>query len=218
MNLDDYLKLNLDPESPVAKDLWARLDQESRTEQLSLTSAYSADGVPAYLTSAMSAWYNRHIQPLRRSALQEVIQSFDAMVVTQSGLRGKLYEHEKDKIDLEAYEKAAEERMQFERKTDIQNVHRDLSTERRRYEALVQEHGEAVKWRPWLYWGVLTLMIGVLEGLLNLESFLKIPGFTPALSTGSFLVVSIAFAVSAHLVGLDAETMEGALGRGNKQD
>jgi len=69
MSLQQYLTLKLDSESPEHKDLLSRMEVESGREQLSLTPPYSEDGVPGYLTPAMASWYNRHIQPLRRTAV-----------------------------------------------------------------------------------------------------------------------------------------------------
>ena len=169
---------------------------------VSLTEACSKDGTPAYLTPEMSAWFNGQIQPLRHGAVQDVVQAFHNMV-GRTGLRGRLIEHEFDQIELHKFQNMAHERTVFEHKTDIENVHRNLLAEQQRYQDLRNQHGrEAAKWRPVVYYGTLFLMIFIFEGLINFESFLSISGFTPALSTGSFLVASTAYAVSAHLVGM----------------
>ena len=59
---------------------------------------------------------------------------------------------------------------------------------------------EALVWQPLWYWTVLSFFM-LPEFLINWDSFLKIPGFTPAYATGLMLVVAIAFGFSAHSVG-----------------
>ena len=55
-------------------------------------------------------------------------------------------------------------------------------------------------WRPFWYWTILSFFM-LPEFLINWDSFLKIPGFTPAYATGLMLVVAIAFGFSAHSLG-----------------
>jgi hypothetical protein len=50
-----------------------------------------------------------------------------------------------------------------------------------------------------LYAGLLSVV--VVEGLINFESFLSIPGFTPAFATGSTLAVALFIAYAAHVHG-----------------
>ena len=214
MTLQQYSQLDLSHDSPTAKALLSRLDQESSSNSLSLTAVHSNDGTPPYLTHAMNAWFNQYIQPLRHGAIHEIVDTFHSMVVPRSGIRGRLIEHEHDGIESEAFRQIARERALFASNTNIMDVHRELSQERERYELLMQQHGEPVKWQPFLYYAILFVMIFVLEGLINFESFLKISGFTPALSTGSFLVVSAAFAVSAHLVGMTIKQWKERVGGG----
>lgn len=211
MSLKRYLDLNLQDDTPIAQDLFARLEGDTR---LVLTPEYSADGTPAYLTPGMAAWFNSQINPVRSGAVHEIVEGFHSQVIPKSKIRGKLMEHERDLIDLQAFEKIAEERMIFEANTNIADVHRELLEQRKTYDGLVQKHGEALKWRPWLYYTILISIIVFLEGLLNFESFLKIPGFTPAFALGSFLAVSAAFACSAHLTGLIIKQWQHRLGRG----
>jgi hypothetical protein len=212
MSLNAYLQLNLTSDAESAKMLFAKASGEAQRKTLPLTPPYSADGTPAYLTPAMSSWFNAQIQPVRRSALHEILSLFNSMPVGRSGNRAKLFEHERDKLETEAAQKIVEERRLFQHSSGINDVHRGLRVESARYEAMVQEYGEALKWRPRLYWAVLIFMIFVLEGLINFESFLKIPGFTPALSVGSFIGVSTAFAVSAHFVGVIFKQWKDRLG------
>src|SRR5690349_6387127 len=117
----------------------------------------------------MSAWYNRYVQPLRWSAVHDVVDAFHEMIVPNTGVRGRLLEHELNRLEFDAYQKAIEERKQFERDTNIVNLHHDLTSERNRYEMMVQEHGEAVRWRPVLYWFGLAAIVLIFEGLLNFE-------------------------------------------------
>ncbi|MGB9366573.1 MAG: hypothetical protein WCE79_11235 [Xanthobacteraceae bacterium] len=202
MSLTAYLNLPLTQDSPLAKSLFSKVTTEAQRRNIALTSPHSSDGMPPFLTPAMAGWYGGQVQPVRASALLDVVASFNSMVTSKGQLRGKLLEHEFSKIDSEMFQKIADERRLFEQNSNITDIHRELVEERQRYEGLVQQHGPAQKWRPVLYLTILVLMIFILEGLINFESFLKIPGFTPALSVGSFLGVSTAFSVSAHLVGV----------------
>jgi hypothetical protein len=213
MSLKQYLDLNLQPNSEVVADLFSRLPSDTR---LTLTPEYSVDGTPAFITPSMSGWYNSQISSVRSGAIHEIVENFHGQVIPKNKIRGKLIERERDLIDLQAFEKIAEERSIFEANTNIVDVHRELLEQRKSYDELVQKHGEAQKWRPWLYYTVLASIILLLEGLLNFESFLKIPGFTPAFALGSFLAVSVAFASSAHLVGLIVKQWQYRLGRSVK--
>src|SRR5690349_13910951 len=135
MSLDAYLKLNLAQDGGLAKALFAKAAGEAQRRTLPLTPPYSADGTPAYLTPAMSTWFNAQIQPVRRSALQEILNLFNSMLIGRSGNRGKLLEHERDKLEAEAAQKIVEERRLFQHSSDINDVHRDLRAESARYEA-----------------------------------------------------------------------------------
>jgi hypothetical protein len=164
----------------------------------------------------MAAWFNAQISTVRSGAIHEIVEGFHSQLIPKSRIRGKLIEYERDKIDVQAFEKIAAERMIFEANTNITDIHRDILEQRKNYDDLVLAHGEALKWRPWLYYSVLTFIIIFFEGLLNFESFLKIPGFSPALALGSFFAVSAAFACSAHLVGLIIKQWQYRLGRSVK--
>jgi hypothetical protein len=213
MNLDNYVNLDLEPDSPIAMALFEKLKSESSGATIPLTSEQSADGSPSFLTPVMCSWFNSYIQPLRRGALHEIVSLFQRMEIRESGVRGILFEHERDKVTQEKFQRIDGERQMFLSQTGAQHIHSELLKTRQSYAYLTQQHGrEAQKLRFWVYWFALLFVIFVLEGIINLESFLKIPGFTPALSIGSFLCVSIALATSAHLLGKTIKQWRDLLG------
>lgn len=77
---------------------------------------------------------------------------------------------------------------------------RSYTQSRRRYLEMVARHGREAKLTPWWYWLFLAF-IGVAEMLVNFESFSSVPFFTPAIATGSTLLIAAALAMSSHLHG-----------------
>lgn len=208
-----YLMMDLSPSSDTAKHLLARLKQDSEKAVIPLTPENAADGAPAFLTPEMSTWFNTYVQPARRSSIQEVVNYFQTSSTPGSDVHGCLFEYERDRTIQFKFQNIEGERQEFLSKTNIQRVDADLKEKRLAYALLKQQHGrDALPWRPYLYWSALILVIFLLEGIINLESFLKIPGFTPALSVGSFLCVSIALAASAHLLGKTIKQWRDLLG------
>ena len=198
MSLKDYLDLDFSVASPAGEALFSELTRDNGN---TLSPPYS-DGIPAYLTTGMAVWYNQHVHPCRVGALHAINRTFNDMNSRKAGRHGIFLELEMDSADRVSLERIREERALFQQRQDITKVYEDLNEQRQKYNDMQLDYGEALKWKPFRYWSVLIFMIVILEGFINIESFLAIPGFTPALSTGSFLVVSCAFAVSAHLVGM----------------
>ena len=76
MSLEDFESLDLAKKSSAAKDLFDRVSIESGHSTIVLTSVYSTDSTPAFLTQEMSAWFHAYIMPYRSGAIEEVQDEF----------------------------------------------------------------------------------------------------------------------------------------------
>jgi hypothetical protein len=200
MSLDKYVSLDVSRHSEAAKDLLARVELESPHEKIVLTPVYSLEGHPPFLTQEMDAWYRSWIQPFRGPALEEVISAFQSRTLPRGG-NAVLFEHARDRIEQKKHQEIGVERETFKQKKEVEGVLRELRESREQYGSLKREYGrEATRWTPRRYWIILFLFMCP-EFLINWDSFLKIPWFTPAYATGLILVVAIGFAFSAHSVG-----------------
>lgn len=202
MSVETYGRLDLGLDGPLAADLLSGLAAEAGGSEIALTSPAGAGlDAPAFMTPQMLSWYQRWIAPVRGVTVAEVRQTLEAEVLP-NGNRGFLREAEADAIERRKLVQVKEERETFfqdeaVRQLDVQV--KKLTTE---YERKCAEHGrEAKVWNPVSYGIVLALIALLLEGLVNWESFLKVPGWTPAIATGAFLAVAAAFGTSAHFLG-----------------
>jgi hypothetical protein len=200
MSVDKYASIDFGPSSPIAKNLFARLESELENEVIYLTPVFSRDGLPPFLTMEMSSWYQSCVKPLRGPALQAAIAIFQARNLPKGG-HGLLLEHERDKIEQTKLQEIATERETFQQIKEVANVVSELADLREQYESLKAQNGrDALRWRPFSYW-IIMFCFMLPEFLINWDSFLKIPGFTMAYASGLMLIVAIAFAFSAHSIG-----------------
>jgi hypothetical protein len=194
MSLKDYESLDLTKKSDATKDLFERISTESTQSTIVLTPVYSADHTPALLTQEMSAWFHSFILPYRSGAIEEVHDEFK-----RRNLR--LFEQEADKIEQKKLGEIAGERALLRQNKHVEFLRTRFVELSSQYDALRLNYGrEALVWQPLWYWTILTLFM-LPEFLINWDSFLKIPGFTPAYATGLMLVVAVAFGFSAHSMG-----------------
>lgn len=194
MSLSTYIQMDFSKKSDAAKDLLSRLEHEVMSSDIVLTPVYSSDETPPFLTQEMGAWYAEYIQTSRVGAVDEVSNGF-----TSRG--GKLFEQERDRIEHEKFQAISGERDILRQNKDVDFLFERVNELRSRYDEMKLRLGrEAKEWTPVLYWIVL-LAFMLPELLINWDSFLKIPGFTPAYATGLIVVVAIAFAFSAHSLG-----------------
>ncbi len=194
MSLNDYVNLDLSKKSEAARDLLDRIGRETDQGTIVLTPVFSPDGTPSFLTQEMSAWYASVVQPYRSTAMQDVYDEFKRR-------NCRLFEHEADRIEQNKLKDIAGERAILRQNKDVEFLRNRFTELNDRYSALRLSYGrEALAWRPFLYWTALCCFM-LPEFLINWDSFLKIPGFTPAYATGLILVVAIAFGFSAHSLG-----------------
>ena len=194
MSLQEYETLDLTKRSEAAKDLFERISGESGQSTIVLSPVYGTDAAPPYLTQEMSAWFASFIQPYRSGALQQVQAEFKRHNL-------KLLEQELDNIEQKKLRDIDSERVLLRQNNDVEFLRTRYAELSRRYEDLRNNHGrDALVWKPGWYWLVLSLFM-LPEFLINWDSFLKIPGFTPAYATGLMLVVALAYGFSAHSIG-----------------
>ena len=194
MSFNEYENLDLTTKSPAAKDLLERISVESGQSTIVLTPVYWTDDTPPFLTQEMSAWFALFIQPYRSGALQEVHEGFKRRNL-------KLFEQELDNIERRKLRDIAGERALLRQNNKVEFVRTTFVDLTSHYENLRLNYGrEALVWKPLWYWTVLCCFM-LPEFLINWDSFLKIPGFTPAYATGLMLVVAVAFGFSAHSIG-----------------
>lgn len=200
MSLSDYVALDLTPHGPIAQDLVARLEGERSLSIVPLSGPSGASGErPAFFTPAMMGWYLNRVSAVRRSALGEARAAFETDRLASGG-HGFLREAELDAVEQRRFEELKTERDTFFRKevldaeAEIERIGLDYGRRR-------AGHGrDAQRLRPGIYLAGL-VVIGLIEGLVNWDSFLKIDWFTPAYATAAFLAVAIGFGASGHHVG-----------------
>jgi hypothetical protein len=194
MSLKEYESLDLTKRSDTAKDLFDRISAESSQSTIVLTPIYSADSTPALLTQEMSAWFHSFILPYRSGAIEEVHDEFKRRNL-------KLFEQEVDKIEQKKLGDIATERDILRQNKEVELLRTRFTDLSSHYDTLRLNYGrEALVWQPLWYWTILSCFM-LPEFLINWDSFLKIPGFTPAYATGLMLVVAVAFGFSAHSMG-----------------
>lgn len=203
-DIEAYASLDLSHESAAAQDLLRRIEQEARLNEIHLSDLY--DTMPSGLTGSMRQWFTEHISPGRNKALGSVsnyLQSIDRTehgdpvfeLRDQQDLKRKAIERTREAIKHDRDANATD----YERLESLQKEERDA---RRKYETLRNRHGrEPQCWSKWMYMLVL-LAIGLAELAINWESFNAIEYFTPAIATGTALVVGMALALSSHYTGM----------------
>jgi hypothetical protein len=194
MSLKEYESLDLTKRSDPANDLFDRIATESTHSTIVLTPVYSTDGTPALLTQEMSAWFHSFILPCRSGAIEDVHDEFKRRNL-------KLFEQEADKIEQKKLGEIASERALLRQNKRVELLRARFIELSSQYDTWRLNYGrDALVWNPFLYWTALVLFM-LPEFLINWDSFLKIPGFTPAYATGLMLVVAVAFGFSAHSMG-----------------
>lgn len=196
-----YASLELGSEGTLAQELISQVEHEARLNRIVVT---GEEGVyPANLTMAMKAWF-AGIANTRHAALEQVAAILDRSD-DSTETHGVFLERELSRIRERQLSKKREAEEQHREKNRATYERLDDSLKsylqsRRRYSERVARHGREAKLTPWGYWLFLAL-IGVAEMLVNFESFNSVPLFTPAIATGSTLLVAAALAMSSHMHG-----------------
>lgn len=199
MSLERYLALDVSRKSEAATDLFDGLGMEANHQVIALTPILTS-GEPSFLTPTMAGWYSSVVQPLRGPALSEVTADFQSLS-TADGSKGMLYESERDRLEHTKFREIAGEREAFFQNKEVSFVREEIAKKKTEYESLKAQNGrEAIK-RTAVFYAIVMACFMTPEFLINWDSSLKIPGFTPAYASGLVLIVAISFAFSAHSVG-----------------
>ncbi|GLK76057.1 hypothetical protein GCM10008171_13110 [Methylopila jiangsuensis] len=221
MTLSSYLALDLSADGPAAGDLIAGVERERGRSTVALSRPGGATAEsPGLFTPEMMRWYQAHVAPVRQGALAEARGGFEADRLP-SGQPGFLREAELDRVDQSLHENLKSEREAFYT-ASVGELNAEIARLGADYGHKSAEHGrDAHELKPVRYVAVLVIL-GLIEGLVNWDSFLKIDWFTPAYALAAFLAVAIGFACSSHYVGLVlkqwSETFSGAAPRHVKRE
>ncbi|SFL09618.1 hypothetical protein SAMN04488004_107210 [Loktanella salsilacus] len=198
-----YCAIDFSPSGAAAADLFAKLPTEARLGQLALSDVIGS--TPGNMTQGMCEWYEGHIAPVRSSAL-EGVQSVLNGIDTKANGKPVFVEREKDKAedDLLKAKRDAVKSVRDTRKTEFTRLEKIQESEdktRDRYETLRNTlDREPRQWNSFLYVGLL-MIIGLAELAINWEAFNAIKFFTPAVATGTALILGFALAASSHYTG-----------------
>ncbi len=220
MSLDDYTALELQRESISCKDLMSHLTEESQLDEIPLNPLTDQGRDLPYFTPEMLTWFRGYIEGPRRSALQEINAAFAAIKSKQRG-SGFLLEIELDKIEAREYRDIEHDISEFFKDPNVLHTRKKLEAKTAEYQTMRDEQGgrDATEWKPIQYWfGIIGVVI--MEGLINFESFTKIPGITPFFATGMTLLTATFIGYAAHRHGIFVrqfkELMGGHVGRRDK--
>jgi hypothetical protein len=211
--VESYVAIDLSPDGEPARSLFAEADDEARNPAIQLTDHVGP--LPGNLTPAMARWYAAHVAGPRSAALDEVagvLGENDA----EAGTRGTFLEREISRAEDQRlagkrqvvkahrekneadYERLAEARIRWQKA-------------RNAYDELHARHGREARRPPWWYIPSL-FVIGIAEMLVNYESFAAVKIFTPAIATGTTILVALALACSSHCYGTFLRQVESRFG------
>lgn len=199
-----YEALDLSLNGSVAEDLQAMLTAEGALSEVPISSG--AKSRHANLTGAMRSWYDSRVAPVRHAAMDSIER------VLESGDRAAhgdpiFFDREMHKLRIETaaeYSAAVEtdrndHLAEYER---LDNVRQEELEASRKYRTLRARHDrEPSEWNTRIYLFLLAF-IGLAELAINWESFNAIEYFTPAIATGTALVIGLALATSSHFAGM----------------
>lgn len=196
-----YADLDLSPGSPAVTALMSRATQEGAQREITISTEGDSNAPSEGMTQGMIAWFQSYIAPKRTSAISAA-EDLASGITLGRGTPGIL---ERVKVD-EAKRSLARRRSEIlsrfrnENATLIKNLedtandHDHLRIAEGGRDAKVPNH--------WIEWGVLLPLIMLPESLLNFGSFRRAKIIeSDAQALGVTIIVGIAIAVAAHLVG-----------------
>lgn len=201
--LDRYVELDVTaPESVAYAKLMQRAEQEATSERLTLSAEGDPGAIGPGLTPAMNEWLNTHVAGIRRSAITALANRAEHVRISDAvgGVFEELVHSRADRWKAEQSRTVNED---FERKhKPLMDDYAEVDAE---FKAIRADEGgrEPRIPNPWLEFGILLPLVLIPESLLNFESFLRTPIIqTDAMALGVTLIVGIAIAAAAHLVGV----------------
>lgn len=196
-----YAALDLTHDGALARELFSHVEQEARLGRVVVTG--EEGGYPANLTMAMKAFY-AGISDARQTAIEQVAEILDRSD-DETETHGVFLERSISRIRERQIAAKREAEQQHREKNaalyeQLDEARKSYAQSRRRYLERVTRHGREAKLTPRWYW-LFLMGIGIAEMLVNFESFNAVPLFTPAIATGSTLLVAVGLAGSSHLHG-----------------
>ena len=198
MALADYLNIDLSHQSPIAQDLFARVEREGQRGSLNLTGDGDAGALSANLTPEMSSWLGTHIAHRRQVALTD-IEAVARRIRGGGNVEGVVHEIEEDKLRREYASRRADLRRQFydrhrERIESLGRLQDD-------YDGMREAEGgrDAVVPSRLIEFGV-PLLVAIPEGFMNFASFAALTGLGIA-GLGMTIVVGLGIGIAAWLAG-----------------
>lgn len=197
-----YDALDFSLAGPPARELHAGIDHDLALPRLRLSD--HAGAVPADLTPNMASWYRAQVEGPRRAALDAVEAQAARLNQVASG-SGIFLERELDRAEDERLTAKRQVVASHAEKNQaaiqrLETLTQSYAGAKRRFESLSARHGRAPKIVRWWYYALL-VVIGIAEFMINFESLNAIRIFTPAIATGTAVVLSIAVALSSHYFG-----------------
>lgn len=208
-----YESIDLDDRSPAIQDLMSRAQDEARNPHIILSD--DRDAASANLTPEMLNWYRKHVASERGHAMDSV----DALLSSGDRNNGNLSftRREKDRQKHDALVRKHEVLMKHRDRhmsgyTELERVSLDEEKARLDFENICADHNRQPReWSKWLYLPLL-MLVGLAELAIYWEAFLAIENFTPAIATGTSLVIGLALAFSSHLFGMTLRQFKALFG------
>lgn len=202
MTVQKYVGLDLSDRAPAVAALMDKASKEASQNSISLTSARQAfnGSQPGYFTPEMSAWYLSNVSGHRIAALGKLSSEFEADIVGDGNVKSLFVEAERDKVRSKHRVQSINQAQQFLDRS--LGVLEEYQLRRQGYETLKAQLGrEPVRTNLWLY-ALGLLIVVMLEGFINFESFMRVPTITsPFLATGATIAVALSVGFAAHLHG-----------------
>lgn len=198
-----YDKIDLSEGSPALRDLMERVPNEARNSQIILSD--ERHSVSANLTPEMQVWYKKTIAQARERAMDNIEELLSGGDRTNGKLGFSRRARDRQKHDA-LMRKCKELSDYRERKQtrfdELERIAKDEEKARLDFLHLCEGHErQPYEWPKWLYLTLL-MLVGLAELAINWEAFLAIDNFTPAIATGTSLVIGLALAFSSHLTGM----------------
>jgi hypothetical protein len=190
--LSKYLSLNLEPNSPLVRELMEKLEEDLAVVPISLRKEHEE---PSYCTPAMYGWFQARIATTRRNALSAIRSAFVSAHRNQN-----LQEVARDEAILQAAEARRNVLAHFCEARSREAG--ELRTARDAYEQLkFQQNGrEAKPIRPVRELLVLTVL-AIPELLMNFTTFTKVEWLNPALAAGACMAIALMVGFASHIHG-----------------
>ncbi|MCH8488989.1 MAG: GtrA family protein [Oceanicaulis sp.] len=204
-SLSAYETMDFSENSDLRKQLLARVQDEAGSAEIRLSDPLSYDS-PSYLTQEMLSWYRTSVNPVRQAALTDIAEEFQALGKSNQ-TDGIFIERERQRLSISLGRKKRdiyrEQREQKKLALDkIQSLKKEEDRLTNEYNTIrAREGNREPKVTNTPLYVFLLLIVGVVEVLINFDSFNTLSWSTPFLALGLSVVVAIALALASHWHG-----------------